>query len=311
MEKGRITLMDLIKVVIPAAGLDDSFLPIAKVLPKGMLPILEKPALQYVIEEALSAGVTNALLVTGSGKQVVSDFFDKSLAFNTFLSSERKQLLAGIDKILEGIEFSYFRQQEPLGSGHAVWLARNAIFKEYFGVMLPDDIIISKMAALEQLIKVARQEKACVIAVQEVPANCVSKYGIIKIRKQITPNLFQLSGLVEKPKPKDAPSNIAVVGRYVLSPKIFTALDDLIKFEGEFGLTAAIDQMIRAGERVFAYKVQGLRFDVGTPLGLIKATLGMALQDARYSVQIRQFLKELDTLDSYLYQTSKMIEHEL
>ncbi len=303
--------MNLMKVVIPAAGLDDGFLPIAKVLPKSMLPILEKPALQYVIEEALGAGVTNALLVTGKGKQVITDFFDKCTTLESLLSQDRKQLLAGVDKILEAVEFSYFRQQEPLGSGHAVWLARNAIYKEYFGIMMPDDIIVAKVPALEQLIKVARQEKACVIAVQEVPASCVSKYGIIKIRKQITPNLFQLSGLVEKPKPKDAPSNIAVVGRYILSPKIFTALDDLVKFEGEFGLTAAIDQMIRSGERVFAYKVQGLRFDVGTPLGLIKATIGMSLQDPRYSGQIKQFLKELDTLDSYLYHTSKVIEHTL
>lgn len=303
--------MDLMKVVIPAAGFDDVFLPIAKVLPKGMLPILEKPALQYIVEEALGAGVTNALLVTGKGKQVITDFFDKCMTMQQLLSPERKQLLAGVDKILEAIEFSYFRQQDPLGSGHAVWLARNAIFKEYFGVMMPDDIIVSKMPALEQLLKVARQEKACVIAVQEVPSSCVSKYGIIKIRKQITPNLFQLSGLVEKPKPKEAPSNIAVVGRYILSPKIFVALDDLVKFEGEFGLTAAIDQMIRCGERVFAYKVQGMRFDVGTPVGLLKATIGMALQDPRYSLQIKQFLSELDTLDSYLYHQNKTIEHAL
>ena len=299
------------KVVIPAAGLDDLFLPIAKVLPKSMLPILEKPALQYVIEEAVGAGVSNALLVTGKGKQVVTDFFDKCMTLQQILSQERKQLLSGLDKILESIEFTYFRQQDPLGSGHAIWLARHAIHKEYFGVMMPDDIIISKIPALEQLIKVARQEKACVIAVQEVPSSCVSKYGIIKIRKQITPNLFQLSGLVEKPKPKDAPSNIAVVGRYILSPKIFTALDDLVKFEGEFGLTAAIDQMIRSGERVFAYKVQGMRFDVGTPIGLIKATIGLALQDPRYSTQIKHFLKEIDTLDSYIYQQNKAIEHTI
>lgn len=303
--------MNLMKVVIPTAGLDTSFLPITKVLPRGMLPILEKPALQYVVEEALHSGVSNVLMVTGRGKQIVTDFFEKCFILQSLVPSERKQLLAGVDKILEGIEFSYFSQQEALGSGHAVWLARHAIHKEYFGVMMPDDIVVSKVPALEQLIKIARQEKASVIAVQEVPASCVSKYGIIKIRKQITPNLFQLAGLVEKPRPKDAPSNIAVVGRYVLSSKIFTALDDLVKFEGEFGLTNAIDQMIRAGERVFAYKVQGLRFDVGSPLGLIKATIGMALQDTRYSGQIKQFLKEIDTPDSYLYQSSKNIEHLL
>jgi len=303
--------INLTKVVIPAAGVDDAFLPVSRVLPKGMLPVLEKPALQYVIEEALGSGISNALLITGRGKQVVADFFDKCSFLQQLLSCERRQLLAGLDKVLEGMEFSFFRQQDPLGSGHAVWLARNAIHKEYFGVMMPDDIIVAKIPALEQLIKVARQEKACVIAVQEVPSSCVSRYGIIKIRKQITPNLFQLAGLVEKPKPKDAPSNIAVVGRYILSPKIFTALDDLVRFEGEFGLTAAIDQMIRAGERVFAYKVQGMRYDIGTPVGLIKATIGLALQDPRYSAHIKQFLKEIDTLDSYLYQASKVIEHTI
>ena len=303
--------MDLIKVVMPAAGLDTSFLPITKVLPREMLPILEKPALQYVLEEALSSQVNNILMVTGRGKHVVADFFEKCFTLHSLLPSDRKHLLAGIDKILDGVGFSYFYQQEALGSGHAVWLARHAIHKEYFGVMMPDDIIVSKVPALEQLIKIARQEKASVIAVQEVPTSCVSKYGIIKIRKQITPNLFQLSGLVEKPRPKDAPSNIAVVGRYVLSPKIFTALDDMVKFEGEFGLTNAIDQMIRSGERVFAYKVQGLRYDVGSPIGLIKATIGMALQDPRYSGQVKQFLKEIDTPESYLYQPSKIIEHLL
>lgn len=291
------------KVVIPAAGIDNDFLPISKVMPKSMLPVLEKPALQYVIEEAFCSGINNALLVTGQGKQVITDFFDKCL--------DRNQLFASLDKVLAGIEFTYFRQQDPLGSGHAVWLARNAIHKEYFGVMMPDDIIISKTPALEQLIKVARQEKASVIAVQEVPSSCMSRYGMIKIRKQITPNLFQLAGVVEKPKPKDAPSNIAIVGRYVLSSKIFTALDEQVKFEGEFGLTTAIDQMIRSGERVFAYKVQGMRYDVGTPVGLIKATIGLALQDPRYSAQIKQFLKEIDTLDSYLYHNNKIIEHTI
>jgi UTP--glucose-1-phosphate uridylyltransferase len=304
--------MDVVKVVVPAISFDTSFLPITKVLPKGMLPVLEKPALQYIAEEAMQSGVTNMLMVTGKDKQIVADFFDKCGTAQSLLVSERKQLLSGVDKILESMEFAYFRQQESLGAGHAVWLARHAIHKEYFGVMMPDDLILAKVPALAQLIKVARQEKASVIAVQEVPTSCVSNYGIIKIRKQITPNLFQLSGVVEKPRPKDAPSNIAIVGRYILSPKIFAALDDLIKFESEFGLTNAIDQMIRAGERVFAYKVQGaLRFDLSTPLGWIKATIGMALQDARYSSQVRQFLKELDTPDSYLYQNAKAIEHLL
>lgn len=303
--------MDLIKVVIPAAGLDTAFLPITKAIPKAMLPVLEKPALQYVIEEALHSEIANILLVTGKGRQLISDFFEKCFVLDTLLSSERRQLLSGVNKILESMEFTYLRQHEPLGSGHAVWLARHAIHKEYFGVMMPDDIIVSKTPALGQLLKIARQEKGSVIAVQEVPTNCVSSYGIVKIRKQITPNLFQLAGLVEKPKPKDAPSNIAVVGRYILSPKIFQVLDDLVRFEGQFDLTSAIDQMLRTGEKVFAYKINGLRFDIGTPAGWVKATIGMALQDPRMSDQVRQFLKELDTPDSFLYHSAKTIEHQL
>lgn len=302
--------MDVTKVVVPAAGLDTAFLPITKALPKEMLPILEKPALQYVVEEALRSQVTNVLMVTGKGKQVLSDYFDTSFTMDAMLEG-KKHLLADIDKILKSIEFSYFRQSEPLGSGHAVWLARHAIHKEYFGVMMPDDILVSKTPALEQLIKVARQEKGSVIAVQEVPTNCSSQYGMIKIRKQITPNLFQISGLVEKPLPRNTPSNIAVVGRYVLSHKIFDALENLSGFDEKVCLTDAIDHMLRGGEKVFAYKVNGLRYDVGTPAGWIKAVIGMALQDPRYSDHIKQFMKDLDTPDSFLYRASKTIEHVL
>jgi UTP--glucose-1-phosphate uridylyltransferase len=303
--------MDLMKVVIPAAGLDTAFLPITKAIPKEMLPILEKPALQYVVEEALLSEVSNILMITGNGKPIIADFFDKCFTLDALLTKERRHLLAGIDKIVESIEFSYLRQRGQLGSGHAVWLARHAIHKEYFGVMMPNDLIVSKTPALEQLIRVARQEKASVVAVQEVPANCVSKYGIVKIRKQITPNLFQISGLIEKPNILQAPSNIALVGRYILSPKIFNSLEYLSDFEEKLCLTDAIDHMLRAGEKVFAYKVQGQRFDVGTPVGWLKAVIGMALQDKRYGEHIKKFIQELDTPDSFLYQASKTIEHNL
>lgn len=302
--------MMLSKVVIPAAGLDTAFLPITKALPREMLPILEKPALQYVVEEALRSQVTNICMVTGKKKQLVADFFDSCFTLDAALQ-DRRHLLADFDKILKSIEFSYLRQSEPMGSGHAVWLARHMIHKEYFGVMMPDDIIVSKVPALEQLVKVARQEKGSVIAVQEVSANCASQYGMVKIRKQITPNLFQLSGLIEKPKPKEIPSNLAIVGRYVLSPKIFEALEGLSGSEDQICLTNAIDLMLRSGEKVFAYKVPGIRFDVGTPAGWIKAVVGMALQDKRYSDQIKKFIESYDTPDSFLYQSSQTIEHSL
>jgi len=303
--------MDLVKVVIPAAGLDAAFLPFTKVIPKAMLPILEKPALQYIVEEAIGSEVTNVLMVAGKGRQLINEFFEKCFMLDAFLPSDRRQVLASINKILESVEFSYLGQHEPLGSGHAVWLARHAIHKENFGVMMPDDIIVSKVPALAQLLKIARQEKGSVIAVQEVPSSCISNYGAVKVRKQITPNLFQLSGIVEKPKPKDAPSNLAVVGRYILSSKIFQVLDDAIRFEGRFDLTSAIDQMIRAGEKVFAYKINGLRFDIGTPAGWIKANLGLALQDPRLGEQVRQFVQELDSPNSFVYKSAKALEQQL
>ena len=193
-----------------------------------------------------------------------------------------------------------------------MWLARHCINKEYFAVALPDDIIVSKQPALSQLIRVARQEKASVIAVQEVPTECISSYGIVAIKKSITPNLFQLSNVVEKPHPKDAPSSLAIVGRYVLSSKIFQSLDEMSSYEqSELTFTDAIAHMMQHNERVFAYKVQGIRYDIGTPLGWVKAVIGSSLQDPEYGPAIRKFLTDINTTDSFLYNPAKIIEHNL
>lgn len=305
--------MEVTKAIIPAAGLGTRFLPYTKAVPKEMLPLINKPAIQYIIEEGLSSALNNFFIITARDKQAITDHFDINPELERVLSERNKfDLMADTEKIIRQANFSYIRQSEPLGLGHAVWMARHVIGKEYFSIFLPDDIILGKNPAMEQIIKVARQEKASVIAVQEVPNECISSYGIVAIRKQITPNLFQVSHLVEKPAQKDAPSNLAVIGRYVLSHKIFSSLNEISSYAvGELQLTDAITHMMKNNEKVYAFKVQGTRYDVGTPLGWIKAIIGMSLQDPYYAPHVRKFLSELNTFDSFIYNQTKNISHTL
>lgn len=305
--------MDVTKVVIPAAGKGTRFLPFTKSVPKEMLPLLEKPAIQYIIEEGLQAAVKNYIVITSSGKQALGDYFDAKPELDAFLQENNKEgLLRGLEKITRSTAFTYIRQAEALGLGHAVALAEQCINKEYFGVMLPDDILVGKQSALGQLMRIARQEKGSVIAVQEVPIECVSSYGVIDIKQQITPHLFQVSNLVEKPAQKDAPSNLAVIGRYILSHKVFGSLDHVATYStGEIQLTDAISHMIQNNEKVFAYKVQSQRYDVGTPTGWIKAIIGLALQHPQYGPHVKRYIDDLETTDSYIYNQSKNIEHTL
>ncbi len=304
---------DITKVIIPAAGQGTRFLPFTKAIPKEMLPLIEKPALQRIIEEGIQSEIRNYIIITARGKNSIEDHFDADPILESFLKEHQKEsLVSCIDKIIKLAEFTYVRQQEPLGLGHAVWLARHCIQKEYFGIMLPDDIIISKQPALDQLIRIARQERASVIAVQEVPMDCVSSYGIISVKKQLTPHLFQVGSVVEKPSQKNAPSNLAIIGRYVLSNKIFSSLEQMKNYSvGELQLTDGIGHMIQNNEKVFAYKIQGVRYDVGTPIGWIKAVISLALQHPQYQASIKRYISELGTIDSALYNQSKNIEHSL
>ncbi len=306
--------MDITKAIIPAAGRGARFLPYTKSVPKEMLPLLNKPAMQYIIEEGVKSGIKNYAIVTNNSKQDISNHFAPDSALEQFLK-ERDQsgLLTELDRIIRTIDLMYVRQSEPLGLGDAIWRARHMIGKEYFGICLPDDIIVGKDPALAQLIRIARQEKGSVIAVQEVPTESISSYGVIEIKKSITPNLFQVSGLVEKPKHKDAPSNLAIVGRYVLSHKIFPAIEQVSTYdlEGEVGLTEAIATMIHNGEKLFAYKVNGMRYDLGTPMGWLKAVIGTALHDPVYGPHVKKLLAELNTTESFLYNASKAIEHTI
>lgn len=304
-------MVEINKVIIPAAGLGTRFLPFTKAVPKEMLPILNKPAIQYVIEEAINAEVTNINIITAREKDAIARHFDPSLELDMLLKERNKgDLLKNLEHIINAATFSYVRQSEPRGLGHAIWTARHMIGKEYFSVMLPDDIIIGKTPALAQLIKIARQEKGSVIAIQEVSGEEISSYGVIGIKKQITPNLFQVSHLIEKPDQKDAPSNLAVIGRYVLSYKLFSALEEIEADEkGELQLTNGINQMLHNNEKVFAYKVQGIRYDVGNPIGWIKAIIGCALQDPYYAPHITKLLKDQEALDAFIFNPTNISQN--
>jgi UTP--glucose-1-phosphate uridylyltransferase len=291
--KGEVMIT---KAIIPAGGLGTRFLPATKVIPKEMLPVLEKPAIQYVVEEGVKSSLKTFIIVTGKNKAVIEDHFDSSTDLQEYLESKKRgDLLEGINKIIHASQFIYLRQKEALGLGHAIWNAKHVIGKEHVAVLLPDDIIISPTPCIAQMMQIAIQEKCNVVAVQEVPVEQISNYGVIAVRKQFSPNLFQVKELVEKPKAIDAPSNLAIVGRYVLSPNIFNVLDEMnIGAHGEIELTDAIQAMLMNGEKVFAYKVQGTRYDVGTPMGLLKANLDMALRSTRYSEEMLDYLTELD-----------------
>ncbi len=288
--------MKVTKAIIPAAGLGTRFLPATKITPKELLPIFDKPAIQYVVEEGVKSGIDNFVIVSSRNKQTIENHFDIFPELEEKLKSQGKdKLLSAISKIIKSSSFTYVRQNEPLGLGHAIWTARHTVGKEHVAIFLPDDIIDNPVPGMAQLIKVATQEKCNVIAVQEVPKDQVSRYGVIDIRKQFSPNLFQVKELVEKPAVNKAPSNLAIVGRYILSSNIFEALDDLrVGANNEIQLTDGIQNLILNGEKVFAYRMQGTRYDVGNPLGLLKASLNFALKHSESSAAVLKYLYDLD-----------------
>ncbi len=288
--------MSVKKIIIPAAGVGSRFFPITKTIPKEMLPLLNKPAVQYVAEEAVRSGVKNIIFVLNSLKKSIEDHFDTLTPFQSFSFQEKKHSLEGLEKLIDVSSFSYIRQHSPQGLGDAVLRAKSfANDAPYIGIALPDDIIDSSTPALAQLIAVSQQEKCSVVAVQEVPLSEVSSYGVIRIKKQVSPTLFQVKEIIEKPTSSQAPSNLAVVGRYVLSTDIFGALEQTqIGLSGELHLTDAIQHLIYSGEKVFACKVQGTRYDLGTPLGWIKANIASALKHPQLGESMLSYLSELE-----------------
>ncbi len=266
--------MAVTKAVIPAAGLGTRFLPYTKIIPKEMIALGDKPAIQYIVEEGIAASIHDFFIIANQDKHAILDYFAPCPALEKKLTDKGKLfLLDSIKNIQERAAICAIEQPEPLGLGHAVLQAKAAIGNNYFGVILPDDIMICAVPAIAQLITIATKYNASVIAVQEVPQDKISAYGIVAIKKQLEPNVFELSDVVEKPLPENAPSNLGIIGRYVLSPRIFQALEKIKPGSGgEIQLTDGIKYMMHEyGERVLALKVSGTRYDVGNPRGWLQA----------------------------------------
>lgn len=287
------------KAVFPAAGLGTRFLPATKAQPKEMLPLVDKPTIQYGVEEAVAAGVSNIILVTGRGKNAIEDHFDVSAELETFLESRGKtEQLDEIRKISNMINVSYVRQGEPLGLGHAVLVTEALVAGEPFAVILGDDVIDAEPPALQQMIDVYNRANGPVIAVERVPEDQVSSYGIVDVEPapEFGPRVFRIKDLVEKPARADAPSNLAIIGRYILTPDIFPALHETGRDKsGEIQLTNGMRRLLQS-RPLYAYEIDGVRHDTGNKLGFIKAVVYFAMKRPDLAGPFREYLDSLNLL---------------
>ncbi|MDO8531070.1 MAG: UTP--glucose-1-phosphate uridylyltransferase GalU [Dehalococcoidia bacterium] len=281
------------KAVVTAAGWGTRFLPATKAQPKETLPIVDKPMIQYVVEEAVAAGITQIIVVTAAGKRAIEDHFDRSFELESALAQQKStRLLEEVRRISDLADFYYIRQKEQLGLGHAVLTARGLVGHEPFAVLLPDDIIDSQEPALKQMLRVFERVGGSVVGVERVPTDQIPSYGIVE-PKPLEPRLSQILRLIEKPSIEEAPSNIGIVGRYILTPEIFECLEQVPPGKkGEIQLTDAL-QMLLKRQSVYAYEFEGTRYDAGTPLGLIKASVEFALKRADIGPALRQYLRDL------------------
>jgi len=285
------------KAVFPAAGLGTRFLPATKAQPKEMLPIVDKPIIQYGVEEAVASGIDAIILVTGRGKSAIEDHFDVSAELETFLEARDKaSLLAEIRKISSLINFACVRQDEPLGLGHAVLVARDIVNDEPFAVVLADDVIDADPPGLKQVIDVFDRVGDPVLAVERVPDSEVSRYGIVDAASAegLGEGVYRVRDLVEKPRREDAPSNLAIIGRYVLTPDIFPALEaTAADHSGEIQLTNGLSRLLR--ERpIYVCEVKGVRHDTGNKLGFLRAVVYFALRRPDLAEPFAQYLQSLD-----------------
>ena len=279
------------KAVFPVAGLGTRFLPATKASPKEMLPIVDKPLIQYAVEEAVAAGFTDLIFITGRGKRTIEDHFDKAYELEAELQAHGKnKLLKEVRGLLDsGVTCTYTRQAEALGLGHAVMCARHLIGDEHFAVILADDLIDAHVPVMKQMVQAQAKHGGSVIAVQDVPREDTASYGIVTADK-VADRISKLHGIVEKPKPDEAPSTLGVVGRYILSPRIFHFLENLRRGAGgEIQLTDAIGRLLR-DENVFGYEFQGQRYDCGSKLGYLQATVNYALKHPELADDFREFL---------------------
>ena len=285
------------KAVFPAAGLGTRFLPATKASPKEMLPLVDKPLIQYVVEEAVASGVESVIVVTGRGKAAIEDHFDVSFELEKLLEERGKHdELKAMRAISEMARVSYVRQQEALGLGHAVLQARDLVGDEPFAVMLSDDIIDSKTPALKQLLNVYEKYNAPVVAVFEVPGEAISRFGVID-GEEVEPGVFKIKDMVEKPAFADAPSDLAIIGRYVLTPDIFEEIEKTTPGAiGEIQITDAMRSLLKK-RPFYAVRFEGTRYDAGDKLGFLIATVQYALKHEELAPEFREYLQTLK-LDS-------------
>ena len=284
--------MKVKKAVFPVAGLGTRFLPATKSSPKEMLPLIDKPLVQYVVEEAVDSGIEQILFVTGRSKRAIEDHFDISFELEALLYEKGKDAeLSEVREIAEMVNIFYVRQKHALGLGHAILCAREFIGDEPFAVLLGDDIIDAEKPCLGQLLEVYRKYRGTVLALERVPMANISSYGCVKANT-ISDKVFEVSDMVEKPQPADAPSDLAIIGRYVLTPEIFPILESQEPGKGgEIQLTDAVRKLLK-DEAVYGCLFDGIRHDCGNKLGFLKATVDMALKREEFNGEFREFLSE-------------------
>lgn len=281
------------KAVIPAAGLGTRFLPVTKATPKEMLPIVDKPTIQYIIEEALASGIEDILIITGRSKRAIEDHFDRSIELELNLAAGGKTQELEMVKKISDIRIHYIRQKEPRGLGHAILCAKQFIGDEPFAVLLGDDVVDGEVPALKQLMEVYAKTGASVLGVQEVPQEKVSAYGIVASEPTAEPRTFTVSDMVEKPSVEEAPSRLAVLGRYIISPEIFPILETTRPGRGnEIQLTDALKELAKL-QKMYAYNFEGRRYDVGDKQGFLEATVEMALKRPDLQEKFLAYLQAL------------------
>lgn len=288
--------MKIKKAVIPAAGLGTRFLPATKAQPKEMLPIVDRPTIQYIIEEAVESGIEDILIVTGRGKRAIEDHFDRAYELEETLESKQKyDMLEEMKRISNLADIHYIRQKEPRGLGHAIWCAKKFIGNEPFAVLLGDDIVVPNgKPCLEQMMQRFEETESSIIGVQEVPRDMLSSYGVISYDKSLSSeNLFKINDLVEKPKIEDAPSNYAIMGRYILTPEVLDILENTKPGAGnEIQLTDALKELL-GSQSIYGYQFDGKRYDIGNKLGFIEATLEFALMRNDLKEDVQRLINSL------------------
>ncbi|MEY8518778.1 UTP--glucose-1-phosphate uridylyltransferase GalU [Lachnospiraceae bacterium 29-84] len=286
-------MMKVRKAIIPAAGLGTRFLPATKAQPKEMLPIVDKPTIQYIIEEAVAAGIQDIIIVTGRNKRSIEDHFDRSIELEIELEKGMKQeMLDMVRGISEMANIHYIRQKEPRGLGHAILAAQHFIGKEPFAVLLGDDVVVSQKSCLGQMLDVFREYQTSILGVQSVSHDVVDKYGIIS-GKQVDDRVYKVNDMVEKPAPEEAPSDVAVLGRYIITPEIFAFLETQDAGKGgEIQLTDALKRLAKE-QAMYAYEFKGRRYDVGSKIGFIQANLEFALRRDELKEEMKEYLEKL------------------